>query len=223
MAEVMNIPTQAAAAGGPPDPPRGPPEDRRPPEGEISKELQRELTSAGPSDYCHLCKRRHWGPCKFKCEMCKKRHLGRCKAVCKHCYQWGHHHSVCKNEQPQRLVLGLSSGGDRDLGHRMNSKAPQGTLVLLDDWTPGEDGPNTKRNRRKRAERMTRRRNARDRRRAANAENDGEEELEDAEPKDGPHMTPTMRPLKAEASEGDDATDETGPVSESESKKETHR
>jgi hypothetical protein len=34
MAEVMHIDTQAAAAGGPPDRPRGPPEGRRAPDGE---------------------------------------------------------------------------------------------------------------------------------------------------------------------------------------------
>jgi hypothetical protein len=36
MAEVMHVDTQAAAAVGPPDPPRGPPGDRRAPEGEFT-------------------------------------------------------------------------------------------------------------------------------------------------------------------------------------------
>lgn len=211
MAEVMHIATQAAAAGGPPDPPKGPPDGRRPPEGAFLCPLERTLIFfSGPSDLCPACKRRHRGPCKLKCERCKRRHLGRCTATCRKCRRWGHHHTDCPNERVQKIIVGVDSGGDRDLAHRTTAKMPPDTMILWNDWRAGEDDLNTLRNRRKRAAKVIRRRAARDRQRS-DVDTQVHDELdlgqEQADPS-GPYMTLAMRPKEAETSEGEEAEGE---------------
>jgi hypothetical protein len=129
--------------------------------------------------------------------MCKKKHAGRCQATCGKCHRWGHHHSACENERVTTHINLPSSFGDRDLAFRTTAGMPQGTLVTWGDWRPGEEGPNTRRNRRKRATKVFRRRQARKSQREnvdSQLDEESEQEQEDMPDFSGPYLTLAMRP-----------------------------